>query len=174
MLLSYGEVPEWYQDNDCIRHGYRHESRSVRKCFASWLYLHNETINIFSHLIPAITFLCSEIWVFLYFQAGYPQAKPLERFVFALFLLAAFICLGLSAIYYTLINHSAELSHLWLRFDFVGIVVLTLGDFVSGIYMVFYCEPTLQKIYWTMIIGIHFHEIVGLTLLTKNLGMSRF
>jgi hypothetical protein len=76
--------------------------------------------------------------------------------------------------YYTLISHSAELSHVWLRFDFVGIVALTLGDFVLGIYMVFYCEPTSQKGYWTIEVGIHFYEIVCLTLLIKNLGISRF
>lgn len=48
-------------------------------------------------------------------------------------------------------NHSMRVSDLWLRLDFVGIIILTLGDFVSGIYMVFYCEPTLQKVYWTMV-----------------------
>jgi len=154
MLLSYDEIPEWHQDNDYIRHGYRAESRCVRACFASWLYLHNETANIFSHLIPAFVFLGAEIWISSYFKAGYPQAKPLERFIFAFFLLTAFICLALSATYHTLMNHSETVSHLWLRLDFVGIIILTLGYFVSGIYMVFYCEPTLQKVYWTMILSL--------------------
>ncbi len=29
---------------------------------------------------------------------------------------------------------------MWLRADLVGIVVMRLGDFVSGVYMVFWCE----------------------------------
>ncbi len=33
----------------------------------------------------------------------------------------------------------------------MDIVVLTLGDLVSGIYLIFCCEPTLQKRYWTMV-----------------------
>jgi hypothetical protein len=150
-LLSYDEIPQWYQDNDYIRHGYRPESRSAKACFASWLYLHNETVNIYTHLVPAMIFLMAEIWVFASFKNIYPQAKPLEPFIFAFFLFAAFLCLGTSATYHTLINHSENVSHLWLHCDFVGIVILTLGDFVSGIYMGFYCEPTLQKVYWTMV-----------------------
>lgn len=150
-LLPYDEIPEWHQDNDFICHGYRPESNSTRACFASWLYVHNETVNIYSHLLPAILFLTAEGLVYYYFQASYPDATTGDRLIFAFFLLTAATCLGMSATYHTLMNHSMHVSNLWLRLDFVGIIVLTLGDFVSGIYMVFYCEPMLQKIYWSMV-----------------------
>jgi len=154
MLLTYDELPEWYRDNEYIRRGYRPESRSMRACFASWFYLHNETVNIFSHLIPSLVFLSAEGWIFKYFDNGYSQARLLDRIVFAVFLLTAFICLGLSATYHTFMNHSPGVSHLLLRVDFIGIVILTCGDFVSGIYVGFYCEPTLQRVYWAMIISL--------------------
>lgn len=48
-------------------------------------------------------------------------------------------------------NHSAHFSDLWGRIDYTGIIILILGDFVSGIYVGFYCEPVLQNTYWTMI-----------------------
>ena len=57
----------------------------------------------------------------------------------------------MSATYHTLMNYSMRVSDLWLRLDFVGIIALTLGVFVSGIYMVFYCESTLKKMYWAMV-----------------------
>ena len=50
-----------------------------------------------------------------------------------------------------MINHSERVETIWLRLDFVGIVFLTLGDFVSGIYLVFWCEPLQRKIYWSMV-----------------------
>jgi len=150
-LLSYDEMPEWHQDNHFIRHGYRPDSNSVRACFASWLYMHNETVNIYSHFIPGILFLAAEVVIYQYFQARYPKTTIVDRLIFAFFLLTAVTCLGMSAAYHTLMNHSNHVSHLWLRLDFVGIVFLTLGDFVSGIYMVFYCEPVLQRIYWIMV-----------------------
>ena len=149
-LLSYDEIPEWNQDNDYIRHGYRPESKSVRACLASWLYLHNESVNIYSHLLPAILFLAAEGLIHRYFQAHYPDSTTGDRLIFAFFLLTAATCLGMSAAYHTLMNRSKHVSELWLRLDFVGIVVLTLGEFVSGIYMVFFCEPVLQRVYWTM------------------------
>jgi adiponectin receptor len=150
-LLYYDEIPEWHQDNEFIRYGYRPESNSTRACFASWLYMHNETVNIYSHLLPGVLFLIAEGVIYQYFQDRYPMATIGDHLIFAFFLLTAATCLGLSATYHTLMNHSVNVSHLWLRLDFVGIIVLTLGDFVSGIYMVFYCEPDLQRIYWAMV-----------------------
>ncbi|KAB8226990.1 hemolysin III family protein [Aspergillus alliaceus] len=128
------------------------ETNSTRASFASWLSLHNETVNIYSHLLPGILFLVAEGVMYRYLHARYPNATIIDHVVFAFFLFTAVICLGLSATYHTLMNHSAQVSSVWLRLDFLGIIVLTLGDFVSGIVMVFYYEPVLQKIYWAMII----------------------
>lgn len=151
-LLSYEKIPEWHQGNDCIYHGYRPESNSVRACFASWSYMHNETINIYTHLLPAVLFLVAEALMHRWIQFRYPKATSEDHLVFTFFLLSAATCLGMSATYHTLMNHSMRVSDIWLRLDFIGIIVLTLGDFVSGIYMGFYCEPTLKKIYWTMVL----------------------
>ena len=96
------------------------------------------------HLIPSFFAVICEFLVFRYFESRYADATTADRLIFAFFLVTAATCLGLSATYHTLMNHSAHISNLWLRIDYVGIVILTLGDFVSGIYMVFYCEPTLR------------------------------
>ena len=61
------------------------------------------------------------------------------------------ICFGLSALFHTLKNRSSHSSDLWARIDYIGIIILMLGDFVSGIYMSFYCEPILQNTYWIMV-----------------------
>ena len=150
-LLTYDEIPEWYQDNKFVHRGYRPQSNSTRACFASWLYIHNKTVNIYSHLLPGILFLIGQGVMYQYFRDRYPMATIGDRLILVLFLLTAATCLGLSAIYHTLMSHSIDVSHLWLRLDLVGIIVLTLGDFVSGIYMIFYCEPDLQRMYWTMV-----------------------
>ena len=71
--------------------------------------------------------------------------------IVAFHLCSASICFGLSALYHTLMNCSAYSSDLWGRIDYTGIIILILGDFVSGIYVGFYCEPILQNTYWTMV-----------------------
>lgn len=150
-LLTFDELPEWYQDNVHIRAGYRPVSGSVVSSFFSWRYIHNETINIYSHLIPALVFFLGEWYIIQYLHTQYARVTVLDDFIFAFFLLTATVCLGFSTTYHTLINHSYELETKWLRLDFVGIALLTIGDFVSGIYMVFWCEPMQRRIYWAMV-----------------------
>ena len=71
VLLSFDELPEWHQDNEYIWHGYRPISGSAQVSFSSWSYLHNESVNIYSHLIPGITFLLGE-WYIQQYLAGWP------------------------------------------------------------------------------------------------------
>jgi adiponectin receptor len=150
-LLNYDQMPEWYKDNEHIRTGYRPISGSARRSFASWAYLHNETINIFSHMLPAIAFFLGGWYMVSHLHDAYKHSTLADYWIFSIFLVSAVGCLGLSTLYHTLGNHSHEAASLWLRMDYVGIVLLTLGDFVSGIYMVFWCEPLERKIYWVMV-----------------------
>jgi Haemolysin-III related len=150
-LVSYEQLPAWYQDNEHILGGYRPESFSASTCFRSWAYIHNETFNIYSHLIPAVFFLFAQSFILRLLNQRYPKAKSLDYIVFSFFLLSACVTLTISFTYHTLMNHSMKISHLWLRLDYLGILALTLGDFVSGIRLTFYCEPTLQKVYWAMV-----------------------
>ncbi|KIN05001.1 hypothetical protein OIDMADRAFT_101848 [Oidiodendron maius Zn] len=170
-LSSFEELPKWYQDNPFILRGYRPVSDSFRLCWESWFYLHNETVNIFSHLVPAIYFLTAQWLISRYLSAHYPDSSVEDRRVFAFFLLTVTVCFGLSSAYHTLMNHSFSLSHLFLSLDLVGIVVHILGNFVSGIYVIFYCEPTLQRLYWTMIITLC-SAMILLTVNSKLQGKS--
>ena len=115
--------------------------------------MHNETVNIYSHLLPGVFFVIAEGLMLFYIQDRYPEATVEDRLVFAFFLLTAVICLSFSAMLHTLSSHSLDVSNLWLHLDFIGIIVLTLGDFVSGIDMIFYCEPILKQRYWIMVRG---------------------
>ncbi|KAK0703505.1 mPR-like GPCR protein [Lasiosphaeria miniovina] len=151
VLLSFDELPEWHQDNEYIRHGYRPISGSAQVSFCSWSYLHNESVNIYSHLIPGIALLLGEWYIQQYLASRYSRITATDHVIFTFFLLTAVICLGLSTTYHTLMNHSKKVEQLCLQLDLVGIVVLTLGDFVSGIYVIFWCEPLQRKIYWSMI-----------------------
>ncbi|RPB19327.1 mPR-like GPCR protein [Terfezia boudieri ATCC MYA-4762] len=155
-LLSYKEIPPWHQDNDYILHGYRPISNSSLECLTSWSYLHNETVNIFSHLIPALLALAIALALETvnrkFFLFYYPEATRGDIIAFTFYLLSASLCLGISTAYHTLMNHSELVSNLWLRMDFLGIIILIEGCFVSGIYVTFYCEPSLQRLYWGMIV----------------------
>ena len=58
-LGSFDEAPKFMQDNEFIKGGYLLNCSSFKKTFKSLFMWHNETINIWSHLLGAIFFFCS-------------------------------------------------------------------------------------------------------------------
>ncbi|TRX92510.1 hypothetical protein FHL15_006677 [Xylaria flabelliformis] len=160
-LISYEELPAWHQDNPFIRHGYRPISRSTIACLRSLAFLHNETLNIYTHLIPATAALFVGVaWVFSYLRQRYVDVGVSDYAIFAFLFSAAAACLGISSAYHTLMSHSREVEARWLRLDFVGIIILIVGSFVSGIYVEFWCEWTERKIYWAMSVSLGIVSIV--------------
>lgn len=151
LLLSYEEIPEWYQDNPWIRHGYRPVSNSARSCLRSWARLHNELVNIHSHLFAAVAFLFAEAYILEPLHRKYSYVSGGDYAVLGIFLLAATVCFGLSATYHTLISHSQKVESIWLRLDFVGIIFLIVGSFIPGIYVGFWCEQFERTIYFGMV-----------------------
>ena len=152
-LLSFHEMPQWFQksNNKWVRRGYRPPSNSVRASFRSWWYLHNETVNIYSHLIPAVAFLFGEWYVLQYLAGEYPRVSSTDFVAFSCFMLTATICYASSALYHTLMNHSYTMDHFCHRLDMAGIGLFITGDIVLGIYIIFWCETTLRNIYWSMV-----------------------
>lgn len=153
VLLSFADMPDWFQrdNNKWILHGYRPISGSVRISFRSWSYVHNESVNIYSHLIPAALFLFGEWGVQQYLTQRYPGVAAADRIAFSIFMVAAVTCLSLSATYHTLLNHSQHMEHVCLRLDMLGVVIFILGDLVLGIYVIFWCEPLPRIIYWSLV-----------------------
>ncbi|KAM5429719.1 hypothetical protein McanMca71_006151 [Microsporum canis] len=150
-LLTSNEVPSWYAHNSFLRTGYRPVNGSVRLCIDSLQYIHNETVNIYSHLVPAGIAVIGNFLLHLYFRSYYINASVMDQIAFHVYLSSSVLCFGISSMYHTLLCHSEAYVDIWGRLDYVAIVLQTLGSFISGIYFSFYCEPGLQKLYWTMI-----------------------
>lgn len=151
-LLTKAQVPTWYKQA-FIHSGYRPVTGSVRSCFASLGHVHNETVNVFSHLVPATLALVGVFYMPSYLGSRFPQASWVDQLVLALYLSTTVLCFTASALYHTLLCHSQCYFDLWVRIDYVAIILQILGSFVSGIYIGFYCEPVLQWLYWSMVGG---------------------
>lgn len=150
-LLTIQQLPPWYDPNPFIHSGYRPESRSYHRSFASWLYCHNETGNIYSHLIPGILLLSSQGILYEYIRTKHENLSNFDWSIVSLQLLTASICLLTSTTYHTLLNHSAAVAHRWLQLDYIGIIALILGAFISGLHFGFYCNPQLKYFYWSLV-----------------------
>lgn len=152
-LLSYDEMPKWFQkdNNRWILHHYRPISNSFGASFRSWCYFHNETINIYSHLIPAIIFLFGEWYISQHLIASHPEVTNADLVALSMFMLPATICYASSAAYHTLMNHSCTMNQFCHRLDMLGIGIFIVGDIVLGVYLIFWCETTLRNLYWLMV-----------------------
>ena len=55
-LGTYEEAPKFIQDNEYLKTGYLLNCNTFKKIFKSFLILHNESVNIWSHLLGAFFF----------------------------------------------------------------------------------------------------------------------
>ncbi|KAF9066808.1 hemolysin-III related-domain-containing protein [Rhodocollybia butyracea] len=130
-LLTWSELPVWMKDNEYIISGYRND-------------LHNESVNIHSHLWGGVLFLYFLATTKSKYLADYPTTW-LDTTVFLVF------CLCSSAIFHVSTCHSEKITNQCHAFDYSGIVVLTVGSFYPCVYYGFFCEPHLQVLYITSI-----------------------
>ncbi|KAL6306369.1 HlyIII-domain-containing protein [Sparassis latifolia] len=151
--LTWLEIPDWQKDNEYILTGYRRVQSSWRGCAASVFgYLHNETVNIHSHLGGAVLFaalLCTFQQVYF---VHYESATAVDVVAFMIFLSSAVFCLLSSAFYHTFTVHSQEISSRCNAVDYGGIVVLIVGSFIPCVHYGFYCDKYYQIFYSSLII----------------------
>ncbi|KAG0238535.1 hypothetical protein BGW42_004297 [Actinomortierella wolfii] len=150
-LCDWADLPHWMQDNPAILTGYRRETFSYKKCLASLWFLHNESVNIWSHLLGAVAFLIVAPVAYFKFLDVLDTIKWTDVGVFYAFIAGAIICLSMSASFHTFSCHSEPVCSQWNRCDYLGIVFLIVGSFYPAIFYGFYCHSTWQIMYISMI-----------------------
>ena len=151
LTALWNDTPSWMQDNHYIQTGYRHQSNSYWKSASSITYLHNESVNIWTHLLGAALAAITAVVMYGAIKPRYEMATQDDVMVFSCFFMSAVACLGMSSTYHTLSNHSELVASFGQRLDHVGIVVLIWGSFVPSVYYGFSAEPGLVTLYWTMV-----------------------
>ncbi|KAI4132712.1 MAG: hypothetical protein LQ338_000541 [Usnochroma carphineum] len=141
LLLTYTSLPAWHQDNAYILSHYRPApANSLAKCLQSLLYLHNESVNIHSHLLGCFVFLFVGIALYVLEGRGDEQVRRSDVAVFGCFFAGVVACLGMSAAYHCVGCHSERWARWANRGDYVGIVGLIWGSFVPSLWYGFGCE----------------------------------
>ncbi|KNE71110.1 hemolysin III family channel protein [Allomyces macrogynus ATCC 38327] len=153
----YGQVPHYLQDNEYIHTGYR-ASYSFTESWASMLFVHNETGNIWTHFLGLLMFvaLMASTTMFLPSQAG-----VWDHVVFGGFLASACACFLFSTLFHT---HYCNNRDAYVRFgclDYAGISILICGSATLVTYYVLACDPLLRTIYLTLLLSVSFVGIVG-------------
>ena len=150
--MKWHEVPEWQIDSRYILSGYRPAKADYVGVFTSLTFLHNETCNVYTHLLGALLLpLIAFAFMRVLSEPRFLNVSEIDYVMFGLYVVGAEACLVFSATYHLMQDHSQKVEEFWHGMDLLGIVIVTVGTFVSGIYYIFVCEPRLQKVHWAIV-----------------------
>lgn len=157
-LLQWDELPHWLRDNHFIRSGYRPPSYNILRSWRSAFRVHNETVNIQTHLLGAVSFilfaiLCTSLTLPSGIRAALYsiQVSSFPIAPLAPFLIGAVACLFCSASFHTTSNVSPRVARIGNQLDYLGIVCLITGSFLSSIRLAYVCDPIPLNLYTTLI-----------------------
>lgn len=151
LTVLWHEIQPWQQDNHYIRSGYRPMSNSYFGSIKSLLYIHNETVNVYTHLLGAIAAAIGSFLLYSALKPRYEAANQEDILMFGCFFVGAALCLGMSATYHLLSNHSPRVARMGNKLDYLGIVCLIWGSFIPSVYYGLLEHPSHVKFYWIMV-----------------------
>eukprot|EP01104_Vermistella_antarctica_P004127 TRINITY_DN14639_c0_g1_i1.p1 TRINITY_DN14639_c0_g1~~TRINITY_DN14639_c0_g1_i1.p1 ORF type:complete len:298 (-),score=36.28 TRINITY_DN14639_c0_g1_i1:48-941(-) len=144
-LYHRSKTPLYLLDNPYIINGYR-VNFPIPLCLYSVFRLHNETGNIWTHLISFIGFLALTFYTHLYYLS-YPQDGFLDQLLFFVFLTSALVCFLFSSIYHAVICNSFRTCMSWAFLDFSGINLLICCSWMLLTNLLMKCHPVWQNVY---------------------------
>lgn len=98
-LIGWNDLEHWRQDNHLIHGSYRKTANSYLRSFASIFQVHNETVNIWSHMIPAILSFPVAYILHSTLESRYERASKSDVVAFSFFFAGSALCMGMSATY---------------------------------------------------------------------------
>ncbi|KAL8339745.1 hypothetical protein RB601_006047 [Gaeumannomyces tritici] len=149
-FLTWAEIAPWQQDNEFILTGYRRASFSYITSIWSILAIHNETTNIWSHLLGALLFagLFAHFFILSHLADG---VRTEDGVALGVYYMAVVVCFVLSTSFHTFSDHSPEIHKLGNELDHLGIVFVMWGTGVSLAHFAFYCHPAIRNVYLVLL-----------------------
>jgi len=154
-LLKITEVDDYLRSNPYIVTGYR-DKLGLYACLKSLLSFHNETVNIWTHLIGFVIFVGLLAWdVFLVIPQLRSDAVGTSDILVLVGIVVCYqACMFLSSVYHTFCCHSRTVSEKCLSLDLAGITLALLATYLSGVYYSFFCLPGWRDFYLITVAGI--------------------
>ena len=156
-LYTYEDAPSWMQHNPFILTAYRCHY-SVSMCFRSLFSLHNETLNVWTHLLGLIFFLS----LMAYCLSNIIKAELSHIAIFLLFSFGNCLCMGCSAMFHLFSAHHCERVYSrMIMMDYFGITSLIIASFYPLCYYGFSCEPFFRWTYMGIITALGSVGLIG-------------
>jgi adiponectin receptor len=145
--------------NNFLEQGYRMNYSPI-ECILSLFHMHNETLNVWTHLGGALIFLyffmcvaspeifpeglgSKNSWIY----PPPPRISALSAVPLLMFLGCAFFCFTASALFHLLQARNKNWYLYLISLDFSGIAIVNTGCYLPIFYCLFHCQPTVMWIY---------------------------
>ena len=126
--VTWDEIPEWQRDNKHILSGYRTERADYLEILTSLTFLHNETCNVYTHLVGALLLpLIATTYMRVLSEPQFLDVSGTDYVMFGIFFWCAEGCLIFSATYHLVGPHSPAVEEFWHQMDLLGIVIVSVG-----------------------------------------------
>lgn len=154
-LISYADLPVLWRNNEHILSGYRFiPLENWGALLRSTFELHNETVNIHSHVLGVLVVLPLFWWP----SKGLDEHTTwADRLVQTIYLIAAMKCLVSSVVWHVFSGCSnAKWFERAACVDYSGVALLVAASVWTTIYNEFYCQPNLAMLYscTTLVVGL--------------------
>jgi len=146
-LLSINEVPD-YAKEDSITTGYR-KQLDYRGCVLSMFRLHNETVNIWTHLLGFVVFFCLMLDNLVRPQQHIRDFVDYAATTFQLVTYQA--CMLSSSLFHTFLCHSAKVKTAWQELDHACILIAMFGTYIRIIINNFNCFPSIRLLHLILV-----------------------
>eukprot|EP00164_Ancoracysta_twista_P001228 GFYU01001611.1.p1 GENE.GFYU01001611.1~~GFYU01001611.1.p1 ORF type:complete len:323 (-),score=43.26 GFYU01001611.1:20-988(-) len=151
-LLSKDDAPP-YTVRGYVEHGYRGEM-TYFECVKTLFFIHNETGNIYSHVIAfvlTLTVLTTHFFTYVLKNAE----LTLQDTIFCMvFFFAALYCFAASSMYHTFCCRSVSSFLTFYTYDLLGICLFILAQFYVGLSFGYRCHPEIGRVYMGIISAI--------------------
>lgn len=147
--LTIEELPVPWRENPHIVRGYRF-CGSHKECVHSIVSLHNETTNIWSHLLGALFFV-GLAFFHLPKSVAWQEGSWIDRLPMIVFITCAVQCLLCSVVWHSF----CHIAHLRTKrrmvcFDYTGIVLCIAASILTTEYTILKCHPVAQIFYMSI------------------------
>ena len=151
--VKFSEAPPWCRSNENICSGYRPAPKTFKDCFLSIFRIHNETVNIWSHLIPGVTCLLAIAHLLMCSDGNDCGLQTEKRFGIIYALVGSMTGFTTSSVAHVLFCKSEEVFRNALQADLIGVVLQILGH---GLSLAHYA---LNDLPWTKFVFFGFAQL---------------
>jgi adiponectin receptor len=154
-------------ENPYILSGFREYTEcSFWECSKSTFHIHNDTMNIWTHLLPAFWAVAEGVNV--YTSPFYIKAHYLDKFMFFTFLFCTMLCFLASTAYHVYRSHSVRMFHTFLVLDVGSIALQLFGSVTLMAYFELQCYPDLRRVWLCAVFLWFIVSIVAVPFLLKR------